>query len=239
MRLFNCLVFALFALLATGCAPSRFPTEPFPYVPYSPPPQIIETAPRIEKPLIVLDPGHGGEDFGTTSTKPPKYHEKNLNLTTSHMLRNILKEQGFEVLMTRKDDVFVTLSGRAEFANQRKPLLFVSVHYNSAPSEKAEGIEVFYYNTDKDKSRSEASKLLASSILDRVITNTKAKSRGVKHGNLAVIRETTMPAVLIEGGFLTNEGETQKLKDPSYIKSLAWGIAQGIQDYLKLQNEVR
>lgn len=69
-----------------------------------------------------------------------------------------------------------------------------------------------------------------------MIKITDAKSRGVKHGDLAVVRETNMPAVLVEGGFLSNEVELQKLKNAAYIKKVAWGIAQGIQDYLNLSN---
>ena len=135
--------------------------------------------------------------------------------------------------MTRKDDTFITLDERANFANQIKPRLFVSVHYNSAPSADAEGIEVFYYRSEEDKGRTDQSKKLAHAILNRVIANTQAKSRGVKHGNLAVIRETNMPAVLIEGGFMTNDKEMDKIKDPAYIKQIAWGIAKGVDDWIK------
>jgi len=78
--------------------------------------------------------------------------------------------------------------------------------------------------------------MLAQSILDKTIKNTQAKSRGVKHGNYAVIRETAMPAVLIEGGFLTNTSEMEKIKSAAYLKSLALGIAQGIQNYLAKEN---
>ena len=67
-----------------------------------------------------------------------------------------------------------------------------------------------------------------------MIAQTKAKSRGVKHGNYAVIRKTLMPAILIEGGFVTNEAELQNLKDPVYLKRLAWGIVKGIEEYLNL-----
>ena len=138
---------------------------------------------------------------------------------------------GYQTAMTRKDDTFVSLDGRAQFANGLKPVLFVSIHFNSAPAVKAEGVEVFYYRSDQNKERSAISKLLAENILNKIISNTDAKSRGVKHGNLAVIRKTTMPAVLVEGGFLTNETEYQKLKDVSYIRRLMWGIAQGIQTF--------
>lgn len=186
----------------------------------------------IVKGFIVLDPGHGGDDLGTHSTKPFKYQEKVLTLSTAKMLKTYLEQLGYAVQMTRSDDMFVALDKRANFANTRRPQIFVSVHYNSAPSKSADGIEIFYYKSDAEKSRSAESKTLANAILKRMIENTEAKSRGVKHGNLAVIRETDMPAVLIEGGFLTNEEEMYKLKDANYLKKLAWGIAQGIEDYL-------
>lgn len=228
----------LVVLVLTGCMPAHRETylvEEYVETPVlipPPAPVVVRTPKPIAKPLIVIDAGHGGEDFGTKASTLPKCYEKNINLSTSQMLKNLLVQKGFQVVMTREDDTFVSLGDRAKFANQQKPVLFVSVHYNSAPSEKAAGVEVFYYNNEQDKTRSESSKKLAQAVLDHVLENTKAKSRGVKHGNLAVIRETNMPAILIEGGFLTNEAESQKLRDPSYQKSLAWGITQGIQEYI-------
>ena len=185
-----------------------------------------------DKGLIVLDAGHGGEDFGTHSVGQPIYQEKYLNLATTQLVKNFLTQFGYKVILTRSDDTFISLDQRALFANEQNPKLFVSIHYNSAPSADAEGIEVFYYKEDEDKTRVNQSKALAAAILKRTLDNTKAKSRGVKHGNYAVIRQTNMPAVLIEGGFLTNKDEMEKIKDGAYMKSLALGIAQGIQDYI-------
>ena len=200
------------------------------------PPQLIATAdvlhPLHITPVIIIDAGHGGNDLGTFSVATPKYKEKLLNLTTASMLREYLKKLGYKTLMTRFDDRFVSLDERAQFANTNKATLFVSIHYNSAPNKEAEGIEVFYYRSDKDKVRSADSKLLAQAVNKHIIIHTDAKSRGVKHGNLAVIRETTMPAILVEGGFLTNANELNKIKDTSYQKRIAWGIAQGIHEYL-------
>lgn len=195
------------------------------------PPPLI-TAAQESKGFIVLDPGHGGDDFGTHSSSKPRYHEKSLNLSTSFLVKTYLEQLGYKIVMTRKDDRFISLERRAELANELTPNIFVSIHYNSAPSKEAYGIEVFYYRTDEDKERTAESKKLASSILKAVIGETKAKSRGVKHGNFAVIRHTKMPAILIEAGFLTNDDEMQKIKDPAYMKKLAWGIAQGIDNFV-------
>lgn len=191
---------------------------------------------RKERVIIMLDAGHGGEDFGTHSLGNPKYQEKYLNMSTTTMVKNFLQQFGYEVVMTRNDDTFISLDKRALFANEQKPRVFVSIHFNSAPSQEAEGIEVFYYRDDNNKSRTNQSKTLAKAILDKTVQNTQAKSRGIKHGNYAVIRETNMPAALIEGGFLTNAAEMEKIKNGAYLKSLALGIAQGIQEYLAKDN---
>jgi N-acetylmuramoyl-L-alanine amidase len=228
-----------------GCSRNTYPTAQLtplkieqPASQFQSPYQEIATADvplkkkAAERIIVMLDAGHGGEDFGTHSLGNPRYQEKYLNLSTTQLVKNFLQQFGYEVLMTRTDDTFIALDKRALFANEQKPRLFVSIHFNSAPSTDAEGIEVFYYKNEEDKQRMNKSKVLAQAILDKTIQNTKAKSRGVKHGNYAVIRETKMPAVLIEGGFLTNTSEMEKIKNAAYLKSLALGIAQGVQDYL-------
>lgn len=192
----------------------------------------VNPQPAERRKLIVIDPGHGGKDFGAEASSRPALKEKNLNLVTARFLEGYLQQMGYQTVMTRTDDYFVTLDKRASFANGMRADLFVSVHFNSAPNTKASGIEVFFYRSDSNKERSFASNRLAGSILKFVLPNTQAKSRGVKHGNLAVIRKTAMPAALVEGGFITNEQELAKLRDPNYLKALAWGIAQGIQAYL-------
>lgn len=254
------LLLTLFA--AVSCASPRIPMEqrsnyytqsprPAPsYAPQANNPEMIvyvppsfhrrpqPTIPFANQPIIILDPGHGGEDFGTHSLGTTKYHEKYLNMSTSFLVKNFLEQFGYKVILTRTDDTFIPLDQRAIFANEQKPTLFVSIHYNSAPSKEAEGIEVFYFQKDENKSRMTKSKQLAQSILNKTLANTDAKSRGVKHGNYAVIRQTDMPAVLIEGGFLTNSSEMEKIKNVSYQKSLALGIAQGIQEYVVKQGLV-
>lgn len=182
--------------------------------------------------LIVLDPGHGGRDLGTHSRKIPKYQEKHLTLATTKLVKNNLEKMGYKVSMTRTRDNFVALDKRSAFANDRDTELFVSIHYNSAPNKSAEGIEIFYYRSKENAERSKESKILAEAILKQIVKNTSAKSRGVKHGNLSVIRETMMPAVLVEGGFLTNEVEVKKIKNPHYMDQLAQGISDGIHSYL-------
>lgn len=223
------LLFFLFLLLQ-GCSPSVRPSQDtVTQVP-------IRIVPKKPGPLIIIDPGHGGEDRGTESPFKPSYQEKSLTLATSRIVKDFLQQMGYQTQMTRSDDTFIPLKMRASIANEAKPALFVSIHYNSAPSKDANGIEIFYYPSETDKQRTDASKKLASIVLDKVLARTQAKSRGVKTANFAVIRETNMPAILIEGGFLTNQEEMQKIKDPAYIKQLALGIAQGVDQFVKAQS---
>lgn len=229
-------VLAVVSLISLNSCSHKIDVPEYQPQPISKPIAIRELPPKKpqsqEKKLIVIDAGHGGTDFGTEAKIKPSFKEKNLNLVTARFLKDYLEQMGYRTLMTRNEDSFVPLDKRAIFANSRNADLFVSVHYNSAPSAKAEGIEVFYYRNDSNKARVLASETLAETVLKHLIDVTEAKSRGAKHGNLAVLRKTTMPAILAESGFFSNEKELQKLRDPAYIKSIAWAIAQGIQAYL-------
>lgn len=181
------------------------------------------------KPLIILDAGHGGTDEGA---KINTFMEKKITLTTTFLTKKHLEELGYRVIMTRSRDVYLPLQRRVSIANKTKGLLFVSVHFNSSPAE-AQGIEIFY-NLSKEMWRTRASKRLANCILHHVIDQTEAISRGVKQANFHVIRETEMPAVLVEGGFITHKEERKKLRDKTYLDRLAFGIAQGIDKYMKM-----
>lgn len=187
--------------------------------------------PKRLAPLIIIDPGHGGKDHGTESAKKPPYIEKQLTLETAELLQRDLRGMGFRTLMTRECDQFISLEERYALANRMKAELFVSVHYNAAPSKTASGIEVFYFQGEKEEGRARASKRLAELILKESALRTGAKARGAKKGNYAVIRETKMPAALIECGFLTNAAERERLLTRDYRKKLAAGIAHGIRDY--------
>lgn len=199
------------------------------------PPQKKVTAPALQEGIcrIILDPGHGGDDQGAKSLVAPIYSEKNFNLVTARFMQQQLTQKGHHPLLSREKDLFVSLADRALIPKLASQDIFISVHFNAAASPQAEGIEVFYYRDENHLARTQASKALAESVLKYVIKETQAKSRGVKHGNYYVIRETDVPAILIEGGFLTNPEELAKIKDPSYLKKIAWGTTQGVDEYLK------
>ncbi len=208
----------------------------------TPPKKIVSTkrtSPRVHsvkkksfqsERLIILDAGHGGYDLGC---RLASCNEKSLALSTTLMAKKYLNEKGYKVILTRSRDVFLTLKRRTQIANETKSKLFVSFHFNAAKNTAAKGIEVFYYQS-KDKWRSNSSKKLAVRVLSKMIDRTGANNRGVKVGNFHVIRETKMPAVLIEGGFITHEGERNKLKDINYRSKLARAVADGIDSYFNL-----
>ncbi|MDE3045954.1 MAG: N-acetylmuramoyl-L-alanine amidase [Verrucomicrobiota bacterium] len=183
-------------------------------------------------PTIILDAGHGGTDMGARS-KAPYCEEKRMCLQTARLVRKYLNQLGYHVVMTRNSDAFVSLPNRVEIANQASGDLFVSVHFNSSRSPMAQGIEIFFCDGKEDRVRSQSSRKLASAILGRVIRRTMANSRGVKKGNFYVIRETAMPAVLVEGGFISNPEERSALRTREYQEKLARGIADGVDHFLK------
>ena len=180
--------------------------------------------------LITLDAGHGGHDPGAIS-QDKQYEEKSLALATTFMVRNHLRQMGYEVQLTRDTDTFIELSDRSALANATDSTLFVSIHYNASTNRTAEGVEVYRWRAPDDGPRETQSQALAQAIHDRVIRYTKAPSRGVKQANYSVLRKTEMPAALVEGGFVTNEAELERLKDPKYLNCIAFGIAQGINDF--------
>lgn len=190
-------------------------------------------SPKSVNPLIVIDPGHGGRDQGAQVTKP-YCKEKRLALETALLVEKYLKQLGYRVILTRKSDHFIPLSKRVEIANQAKSALFVSLHYNSCPNAVAHGIEIHYTADDSLKQKTVESKKLAEMILNSLVLRTNAKNRGLKKGQLYVTRNTIMPSILVEGGFLTNMNERNNLINKTYIDKIAKSVAEGIDTYLKL-----
>ncbi len=185
---------------------------------------------KVQGPLVVLDAGHGGKDEGA---KVRSLMEKKIALLTAHYTKKYLEELGYRVLLTRSKDVYVPLSKRVLIANKMKCVAFVSIHFNTAPNHLAQGLEVYYTGESTERGRS--SRRLAHLLLHSVMGQTDALSRGVKLGNhLYVIRETQMPAVLFEAGFMTNPEEWSNIKEKKYLEKIAKGLSQGVDRYLKL-----
>lgn len=217
MRLF----FLVLLFFISSCAPKKEYEAPKTY----------PKAPRSPL-VIVLDPGHGGESLGTKRNKAPQLVEKVLTLKCAEKVRECLQQWGYTVRMTRTTDIDVPLKKRVSLAKQFKGSLFVSIHFNHAANPKAHGIEVYYYSKHKAPLVAR-SKELATLLLKKSVQATKATSRGVREGDFCVIREnSSMPAVLIEGGFFSNIHEAKKLASHKYLNSLAHSIALGIDEFL-------
>jgi len=196
------------------------------------PPQPLPRDPKQIR--ICIDPGHGGEDPGARTRTAPFLLEKNLALKTALKVAEQLKKSGYQIFMTRRKDIFIPLPERATFASNKKCQIFVSIHYNSTPKPtKASGPEVYYY--DDENARTAYSKKIGNSILHRLAPASGSPSRGVHPGNFCVIRETKMPAVLVEVAFLSNTKDAAKLRQPRTAPFLGWAIAKGIDDYIQQQ----
>lgn len=181
---------------------------------------------------IVLDAGHGGKDSGAVAED--KTTEKSLTLRLAPRVESLLRQRGYNVIMTRTTDEFIALSERAAIANRNNADIFVSIHFNSAGSSSAYGIEVLYASeNDVDRKINAGDQTrLAREVLNAVLKETGANSRGIKNRpELAVLRRTNMTACLIEGGFMSNPDELEKIKSDSYLDKLAIGIVNGIESY--------
>ncbi|AIQ69755.1 N-acetylmuramoyl-L-alanine amidase family protein [Paenibacillus graminis] len=175
--------------------------------------------------LVVLDAGHGAKDSGAVGVTG-KY-EKNFNLAVVLKAAALLKQENMvDVVLTRSDDTFLELKERAGMANNLKADLFISVHANSGSSSAASGSETYYQRA--------ASKALANVMHKYLVQATGLSDRGVRYGNFHVIRETTMPAVLLEVGYLSNKGDESLLFSEDLQNKVAAGIVAGIKEYLKL-----
>lgn len=175
--------------------------------------------------LIVIDPGHGGEDEGC---ERENVFEKDINLQLALALQARLTDMGYEVILTRSEDVALTLDERVEIANSSGADLFISIHQNAYEGREAAGIETWYSSNAPGKDSSRLARLLHRNVLEE----TEAFDRGIQQTDeLKVIRETRMPACLVETGFLSNAAERKLLADAEYQSKIVSGLADGIELY--------
>lgn len=169
--------------------------------------------------LVVIDPGHGGMDEGCSGSE---IYEKDINLSIALEVQELLSESGYQVLLTREDDVELSLEERVQMAESAGADAFISIHQNaSESSDKAQGIETWCQKEDSLR--------LARLVQKYIVSSTEADDRGTKEdGDLYVTRETSMPSCLIETGFLSNKEEEQALADEEYQRKIAKGIVKGI-----------
>lgn len=178
--------------------------------------------------LICIDPGH---DAGNTANASPDktYFEHEFALDVGKRVQTLLESHGLQTIMTRTDGTAVSLSKRCQIANKAQANIFLSIHTNAAGNDgwyTAEGWSAHIIG-----SGGEAEKI-AHAIHDVAIPLLGCKDRGVNVDNYQVLRDTSMPAVLVEHGFHTSKAEVEKLKTNDYRQKCAEADAKGICDYL-------
>ncbi|MEI2280258.1 N-acetylmuramoyl-L-alanine amidase family protein [Paenibacillus polysaccharolyticus] len=177
------------------------------------------------KTVIVIDPGHGGRQSGAVSLSGA--YEKDFNLAVGLKVKALLEQHAnIQTVITRQDDTELSLQQRVDIAKLNQANLFVSIHGNKFTTPVPNGIETLY--TRKE------SKSLAEILHKHVLPVTGLKDRGVKVASLHVTRETSMPAVLLELGFLSNPTDEALMLTESYQDQCAQAIVDGILDYLSL-----
>lgn len=182
--------------------------------------------------LIVIDPGHGGKDPGTVQGG---VREKDINLAISRKLNSYLQEMGYTTVMTREGDSYPENSDRAKFANQLQADLYVSIHANSIGNPDISGVQVLYYPNNKKNVKKEETVALAKIILEEILKGTGAENKNIiPRDKIIVTRDTDMPAVLIETGFLTNLKERQLLQTEEYQDLMVESITRGIERYFEI-----
>jgi N-acetylmuramoyl-L-alanine amidase len=203
--------------------------------------------PQTSKPfaVVVLDPGHGGEDSGAMCGG---VMEKDLTLDIARRVDRLLDSEGVATSMTRLGDSYVSLADRAAFGNRAKESIFISIHFNEDNKPVASGVETYYaahqinsgstfgswlpfFSRPPSNSPKPESQSLAGFIQEALVVRTRAVDRGTQAKQFFVIANVTSPAVLIEGGFITNKDELSKLVSEDYRDQLAAAVADGVLRY--------
>ena len=204
----------------------------------------IASAGRVD--TVILDPGHGGGDSGAVGRLAA---EKELTLDVAFRARAELQRAGYRVFLTRDRDEFVSLEDRARFANRfaRENALFLSIHFNSSgsgsgvetftlapqgvPSMMADGPRVSDFQRCPGNARDAENMALATATHASLVSRARLPDRGIKRARFFVIRETVLPSVLLEGGFLSNPEEMRRVASVEYRQQMAGGILEAVQVY--------
>ncbi len=195
--------------------------------------------------VVVLDPGHGGQDSGAMAGN---VLEKDLTLDIAQRIDRLLAAQGVATLLTRAGDSYVSLTDRAQLINRVNDAILISIHFDDGPGPRVSGVETYFaaYQTTgapriaswlpfvqriTNNQPNVESQSLAGFIQQQLVAHTQAINRGTKAEQFYVLANARHPAVLIEGGFLTNKDEIAKLTSANYREQLASAISDGILNY--------
>ncbi|MFN7518583.1 MAG: N-acetylmuramoyl-L-alanine amidase [Dolichospermum sp.] len=208
-----------------------------PVAPIDTPDLLTESSPTVKTPvdqpplpvpkgkiLVVIDPGHGGKDSGAPGLGG--LLEKDVVLPISTKLARILEQNGVQVVLTRDADFFVELQGRVDIAKRVNATVFVSIHANSVDNRPdVNGLEVYYYDSGYG---------LAETVRQTILQNISTlNNRGTRKARFYVLRKNSMPAILVETGYMTGREDNPRLGSSDYQSRMAEGIARGVLNYLK------
>jgi N-acetylmuramoyl-L-alanine amidase len=200
--------------------------------------------------LVVLDPGHGGQDSGAICGA---IYEKDLTLDIAQRVDRLLQAQGLATLMTRVGDSYVSLQDRAAVTNRARDCIFVSIHFNEG-KKIVSGVETYYaehqtspaprlvswipfFQGSAAESPTLASQSLARFIQEAMVARTKEPDRGTKAEQFFVIANVDVPAVLVEAGFLSSKEDITKLESNDYREQMAAAVSEGILRYRDVLKE--
>jgi N-acetylmuramoyl-L-alanine amidase len=196
---------------------------------------------------VVIDAGHGGQDSGAMRDG---ILEKDLTLDVARRLEATLRSSGLTTVLTRGDDHALSLAARAEVANQESNCVFVSIHFDEGGRAEATGVQTYYAARPSPKMRlaswlpflqpvsapatNQESQSLASFVQDALVAKTQAFNRGTRAEQFYVVANVRHPAVLVEGGFLSNNNDLAKITNDAYRQQLASGIGEGVLRYCRM-----
>lgn len=175
---------------------------------------------------VVIDPGHGGRDPGAVGIGGLR--EKDINITVSRRIQRSLQDRGINAILTRSDDREIDLDPRVDFAERANADVFVSIHSNAISLSRPDvnGLETYYYSSGFR---------LAQTIHNAVLQRTDLRDRGVRRARFYVLVNTSMPAVLVETGFVTGREDAARFRNPAEVNKIADGITAGILQYLNVR----
>jgi N-acetylmuramoyl-L-alanine amidase len=187
--------------------------------------------------LIVIDIGHGGNDSGSIGNQdlPDELYEKDVNLEIGLKVKELLNQVGARYIFTRESDVAMSLYDRPALANDNGADIFISIHNNASEKSSPEGTEIYYYSKVNELGQNEEelygiySKYIAQCIQTKMAESLGTNDRGIKENQfLAVLNKTSMPAIVIEGAFMSNPSDLEKIRTPEYKQNYAYSLVKGL-----------
>jgi N-acetylmuramoyl-L-alanine amidase len=210
--------------LFSGSPPSTTIPVPSVNIPPRPLPRPLPRRNTDGRQVVIIDPGHGGPDPGAIGIGG--MYEKEIVLDISRQVAAILEQQGVQAIMTRTDDTDLDLEPRVALAEQVNATIFVSIHANAISMSRPDvnGLEIYYYDSGEN---------LARHMRDVILQSVSMRDRGVRSARFYVLRRTSMPAILIETGYVTGDEDAANFSNPAFRRQMAEAIARGILSYIR------